>query len=95
MRKAYRANDCHDFVIDLNPQSDGTIKIFAPICPADPHGNGSHTHHRYASGEICVKAGREPRTYAKAEAIAQYWCERYSEYVTTGAFRDTGATVRV
>jgi hypothetical protein len=95
VRKAYRVNDCHEFVVDFKPQSDGSIKIFSPICPPDPYGKGATTHHRYSSGKICVAAGKEPRTYEKAEAIAQYWVERYSGYVTTGTFADTGAKVHV
>lgn len=95
MRKAYRVDGLYDFVIDLKPQPDGTIKIFAPIAPPDPHGKGADTHHRYASGEVCVASGKEPRTYDTAEAIAKYWAERYAAYLTTGTFDDTGARVRV
>jgi hypothetical protein len=95
MRKALRVDGAHEFVIDLIPQTDGTIKIFAPIAPPDPHGKGVTSHHRYSSGEVCVAAGKEPRTFDKAEAIARYWAQRYSAYVATGAFADTGAKVRV
>jgi hypothetical protein len=95
MRKAFRVDGRHHFVIDLKPQSDGTIKIVAPIAPADPYGKGAAVHHLYDSGEICVAAGKEPRTFDKAEAIAKYWAERYSAYVDTGTFADTGAKVRV
>ena len=97
MRKAFRVDRKHDFVIDLNKQPDGTIKIYAPIAPPDPHGKGASAHHRYANGEICVGVGKEPRTYSKAEAIARYWAERYSAYVSsrTGTFSDTGAKVNV
>ena len=95
MRKAYRVDGKHEFVIDYVEQSDGTFKIYAPICPRDPHGNDSNTHHRYASGEICVAAGCEPDTLDRAEAIAKYWAEKYSAYVTTGIFSDTGGKVSV
>lgn len=95
IRKAYRANDEHEFVVELRPQANGTIKIFAPTCPDDPHGNGVTTHHRYQSGEVCVAAGKEPRDYDKAEAIARYWVQRYADYVDTGTFADNGAKVRV
>ena len=95
MRRAFRVNGRHEFVIDLVPQSDGTIKIFAPICPPDPYGDVVGKHHRFSTGEICVTASRAPRTFDKAEAIARYWAERYSGYVTTGTFADTGAKVRV
>lgn len=95
MRKAFRVDGRHDFVFDLEPQANGTIKVLAPICPPDPYGKSAATHHRYDSGEICVASGKEPRTYGKAEAIARYWAEKYSAYVTTGTFADTGAKVRV
>jgi hypothetical protein len=95
MRKAFRVDGGHDFVIDLVPQSNGTIKVFAPIAPPDPHGKGVGTHHRYSSGEICIVAGKEPRTFDKAEAFARYWAQRYAAYLTTGTFADTGAKVRV
>ena len=38
MRKAFRVDKMHDFVIDLKKQPDGTIKIYAPIAPPDPRG---------------------------------------------------------
>jgi hypothetical protein len=97
VRKAYCVDGVHDFVIDLKPQSNGTIKIYAPICPDDPHGKCSTTHHRYESGEICVVAGKEPRDYDRAEALARYWAQRYSDYVSSpsGTFNDNGARVRV
>jgi hypothetical protein len=95
MRKAFRVDGRHEFVIDLVPQPDGTIKVLAPIAPPDPRGKGAGAHHRYPTGEVCVAAGRAPRTFDRAEAIARYWAERYSAYLATGTFADTGATVRV
>lgn len=85
----------HYFVIDLEPQDNGTLKVYAPIAPPDPHGRGVATHHRYPDGEICVAAGKEPRTVDQALAIAKYWAERYAGYVATGTFADTGAEVPV
>jgi len=85
----------HDFVIDLKPPSDGTIKIYAPVAPDGPYGNGPTTHLLYASGEVCVAPGKEPRDYDKAEAVARYGAQCYSDYVTTGTFSDNGAKVRV
>ena len=95
MRKAFRVDRKHDFVIDLKKQPDGTIKIYAPIAPPDPRGNGASTHHRYADGEICVAGGKAPTTFSMAEAIAKYWAERYAGYLETGTFSDTGAKVNV
>ena len=95
MRKAYCVNGRHQFVIDFQTQADGTIKIYAPIAPADPHGKSASTHHLFADREICVAADRKPRSMAKAEAIAKYWAERYAGYLETGTFSDTGAKVNV
>ena len=60
--KRYRIDGVDDYTIDYRWQSVGYYKIFAVACPTDPYGNGPTTHHRYDSGEICVAAGREPRT---------------------------------
>lgn len=95
MRKAFRVDGRHDFVIDLKTQPDGTIKIYAPIAPPDPHGKGVTSHHRYPDGEVCVAKGKEPCTVDKALAIAKYWAEGYAGYLTSGTFRDTGGTVHV
>lgn len=93
--KRYRIDGRDDYTIEYRPQSNGTYKIFATTCPADPYGKGPHTHHRYASGEICVAAGREPRTLDRSKAIASLWMKRYSQYLRTGSFDNSGSKVNV
>ena len=85
----------HAYTVEYRRRSDGTYKIIVPDCPGDPHGKSAVTHHRYADGEICVTAGKEPRSLEMAEAIAHYWMSGYSTYVRTGTFPDRGAKVNV
>ena len=93
--KRYRVDGRDDYTIEYREQSNGTIKIVAVECPDDPHGNGPSTHHRYDSGEICVKEGKEPRTLDQAKAIASLWMKRYSQYVRTGSFDSSGGRIDV
>ena len=93
--KRYRIDGEDEYTIEYQRQSDGTYKIFAPACPPDPHGEGPSVHHRYSSGEICVVAGREPETLDRAIAIASLWMKRYSRYVRTGSFDNSGSRVDV
>src|SRR6266851_2504713 len=93
--KRYRIDGVDEYTIEYQQQSNGRFKIFAPSCPSDPNGNGPGTHHRYESGEICVAAGKEPRTLDNAKAIASVWMKRYSQYIRTGSFDNSGTRVDV
>lgn len=92
--KHFRVDGRDDYTIEFR-ESSGKLKIFAVDCPDDPHGNGPSTHHRYDSGEICVKEGKEPRTLDQAKAIASLWMKRYSQYVRTGSFDSSGGRIDV
>lgn len=78
-------------------EPNGKVTTFIPVCPQDPHGKSVDEHHRFANGKLCVAAGKEPRSFEAAEAVAQYWMSKYSEYVRSsdGKFRDTGGRVNV
>jgi hypothetical protein len=93
--KHYVVNKVDRYTIELRPQSDGTVKPFALEHPPDPYGGNAHTHHLYSSGEICVAAGHEPRSFDKAAAIAMVWCEGWSTYVRTGHFPSGSKRVNV
>jgi hypothetical protein len=93
--KRYRVDERDEYTIEYRSQSNGTYKIFATSCPPDPYGNGPSVHHRYQSGEICVASGREPATLDRAVAIASLWMKRYSQYLHTGTFENSGGRVDV
>ena len=95
MKKDYRVNGRDNYQIDYRPQSDGTIKMFAPTHPTDPHGGSVHENHLYPTGEVCVAKGHEPRTMDRAKAIAVHWMEGHSEYVRTGEFPNGARRVKV
>lgn len=95
MMKSYRVNGRDTYQIDYRTQSDGTIKLYCPLHPHDPHGKGSPEHHLYDSTEICVAKGKEPRTLDRAKAIATLWMEGFSKYVRTGSFPQGGGRVKV
>ena len=84
--KRYRVDGANEYAIDYRQQSNGTFKIVATDCPSDSHGKGPETHHRYASGEICVAEGREPKSLDRAKAIAMAWIDGYEEYLATAQF---------
>ena len=93
--KRYRIDGIDEYTIEYCWQAAGHFKIFAPSCPSDPNGKGPSTHHRYESGEICVAAGCEPRTLDRAVALASHWMKRYSQYIRTGSFDNSGSRVDV
>ncbi len=93
--KRYRIDGLDEYTIEYRWQSAGYYKIFATLCPDDPHGGAPSTHHRYDGGQICVAVGREPRTLDRAVAIASLWMKRYSQYIRTGRFEDSGGRVNV
>ena len=93
-RKGYRVDSGDEYLIDF--YHDGSkYSMYAPLhpeCPFDPKVTESHL---YDSGQICVTAGKEPRTLDEAKAIAMVWAEGYSEYIRTGSFPAGGKRVRV
>lgn len=93
--KRYRVDGQHEFEIEYRPESDGTYSIFCHDHPSNPHGDGPSTHHLYASGRVCVSAGREPRTLDRAKAVASAWMNGFSHYVRTGTFPAGGVRVNV
>jgi len=40
--------------------------------------------HLFSSGKLCFVSGREPRSMARAEALARQWAEYFLEYRLTG-----------
>jgi len=86
VRKEYRVGRTDDYVIDAVPQNNGTYKVFARLHPPDRQGRGADHHHLMPSGNVCVAAGREPRTAADAVTIGRCWAEGWSEYNRTGRF---------
>lgn len=86
VRREYLVDKKYGFVIDYEPQSNGTIEMYARRHPQDRHGKSVTHHHLYNSKKICVSAGREPRSLSEAEAIAKAWAEGYSQYIRTGNF---------
>ena len=95
MIKNYLVNKADRYTVDLRPQSNGTVKLFALSYPPNPYGGGAHDHHLYGSGEICVSAGHEPRSLDKTAAIAMVWCEGWSSYIRTGRFPSGSKRVNV
>jgi hypothetical protein len=95
IRKRYRIDGIDEYTIEYRQQPNGTFKIFAMECPYDPFGNSASVHHRYGSGENCVAAGKEPQDIERATALASLWMKRYSQYVRTGVFNNSGARIDV
>lgn len=52
-----------------------------PLLGRDPDPNKTHL---FSSGKVCLVAGREPRTQARAEELARQWAEYFLEYRRTG-----------
>ncbi|MEZ6055493.1 MAG: hypothetical protein R3C01_02190 [Planctomycetaceae bacterium] len=86
VRKEFRINGKHCFVIDAVLQRNGTYHIYARLYPPDIHQRGAHHNHLLAGNQICVAAGREPRSAEAAVKIGRCWAEGWSKYITTGTF---------
>lgn len=97
--KEYQTNGpgyTHHYQIDFRWQATPQhFEIWVPYHPQDPFGNDDNVHHLIATGQLCVRKGREPRDFETAEAVAYYWMERFSRYVVSGKFVDDGAKVEV
>jgi len=86
VRREYRINGQHNFVIDAVPQPNGTYEIYARLHPPDRHHRGAEHNHLLSGGRICVANGRKPTTAAQAIQIGRCWAEGWSQYVTDGHF---------
>jgi hypothetical protein len=95
LTKSYRVDGRDDYTIEFVPQGDGTYKLYARRHPSDPWGKSSNEHHLFADKNICVSAGKGPRTLDQAKAIAMVWCNGWSEYCRTGTFPKGGRRVDV
>ena len=98
MKKRYENRQpryTHVYEIDIRKENDGTYSAYCLEHPPNPFDNDVRKCHLYQSGKICVKEGKEPRSFEVAEAFARYWMVGYSEYVRTGEFPDEGGSVRV
>ena len=94
--KRYRETTTSDrYTIEYRKQSNGTYKIFCTEHPYNSQSTSVHKCHLYSSGEVCVAAGREPRTLDRAKAIAMIWLQGYSQYVRTGKFSEGKRRVNV
>ena len=81
------------YTIAYRPQGDGSIAVHAEVRPKDPYRNRDECHIDLDGTLVCVAAGKEPRSFERAEAIAHAWMLGYSVYVRTGRF--PRGTVRV
>lgn len=86
VRKEYRVGGVHNYVIDYQPQADGTIQMKVPVSPYDPYKKPGGYHHLMANKTICVTQQHRPRNMTQAEKIAKAWAESYSNYVRSGTF---------
>lgn len=94
--KRYRETTTGDhYTIRYESQSDGMWKIYADAHPANSFDSSVSKCHLYSSSEICVFAGKEPRTMDRAQAIAFVWMEGYSQYVRSGSFPTGKKRVRI
>lgn len=74
------------FAFEFRQQHDGHFDIFCFEHPTTPLDTSVSRCHIYPTGEVCVRAGREPLTLDRAIAIATVWAEGYSHYCRTGRF---------
>ena len=87
VRKRFRQTPSGDhYTLEFRPQSDGHFDIYALESPSNPQSQAVTACHLYVSGEVCVAAGKEPRTLDRALAIAFVWMDGYSVFVRTGKF---------
>jgi hypothetical protein len=93
--KRYRVDDDDLYEIEYRRESDGTYSIWCRKHPHNPVGGGVSDHHLYSSGQVCVSAGREPRTLDRAVAIAHVFMKSFSHWVRHGTPGRTGGRVSV
>lgn len=85
----------HEYTIKFRPEPNGIWTIWALKSPANPYGGTAKEHHLYESGEVCVADDAKPRSLDRAVAIAIYWMNRYSIWVTEGRFPKSSGRVNV
>lgn len=93
--KRYRVRGTDNYTISFERQSNGTYKIRCTEHPANSYSSAATKCHLYGSGDVCVTAGKEPRSLDRAVAIAQVWMNGYSTYVRTGRFPTGKSRVNV
>ena len=86
LTQTYRIGGTDVYTILYKRQSNGTYKLYCTKHPRNPKDKCPTKCHLYASGEICITAGKEPRTLDKAKAIGMAFCKGYSQYIRTGTF---------
>lgn len=81
----YRAKDGQsNFVfefVNMGSYFDIYCKVRPPLGGRDPSVVKTHL---YDDDRICFVAGKEPRTYTRAEELAGQWAEYFLEYRRTG-----------
>lgn len=96
VRKRFRQTPHGDmYTLEFRRQSDGHWDIHAIESPHNPQDTSVSICHLYSSGEVCVMAGKEPRTLDRALAIAFFWMDGYSAYIRTGKFPTAAKKVNV
>jgi hypothetical protein len=60
------------------------------VSPSD-----NDTHHLQANNWICVRAGRDPRNFETAEALAWHWMLSFSEFAYRGKFDNGGRRINM
>ncbi|WP_339734832.1 hypothetical protein [uncultured Gimesia sp.] len=95
--KNYRVDGTDDYTIKYEEKGwlSPTYKITCTRHPHNPRSNSVNDCHLYSSGEVCVAAGKEPKSLDKAKAIGMAFCEGYSQYVRTGKFPNGRKRVNV
>ncbi len=74
MNCRFRVNGIDDYSIDI--RWNGSYYTLHPLnYPLTRRGGTAATHHLFDSGQICVSAGKEPRTIDNAKAICMAWCK--------------------
>jgi hypothetical protein len=93
--KHYLVDGVDRYVIEFHKQPDGTWKDFCFQHPHNPRSDAVTVCHLFSSGQVCVAAGREPRSLEKAMAIGMFWANGYSKYIRTGVFPNGSTKVNV
>ncbi len=93
----YRVNGSDEYTITYEKQGwlDPSYKIICTRHPHNPRSTSVHDCHLYSSGEVCVAAGKEPKTLDKAKAIGMAWAEGFSTYIQTGSFPNGAKRINV
>lgn len=86
-----------EYCIEYRTDKSGKIALYCTDHPTNRYSDDPRKTHIFEDkgGKLCVAAGREPRDFEHAEAIAFLWMQGYSQYVRTGEFGATGGCVDV